>query len=264
MNSGDQPVAVRRLSGHIGAELRGIDVASGDQSALDVLHAALLEHHVVFVPDQFLGPQELLAVGRRLGEILRNPTSPKVDGFPDVTELVTRDGGSPDIWHFDTSYVPVPPKASLLSMVQTPDVGGDTLFVNLHAVYESMSPAMREFLAGLTVVYESAAKGISGHEAEHPLVRVHPETGRAALCFDPMYSTKVRPLHPEEGKAVLAFLRAYVADPNFACRYQWQPGTLAMWDNRCTLHRVANDFVGERIIHRVTLAGDGPIVAPPS
>jgi taurine dioxygenase len=146
-------------------------------------------------------------------------------------------------------------------MVKTPPVGGDTLFVNLAAVYESLSPLMRDLLAGLRVRYESAAKGVPGLEAEHPLVRVHPETGEACLCFDPMYATRVLPLHKEEGRAVLAFLRSYVTDPTFACRYHWEDGTLAMWDNRCTLHRVASDYVGERIIHRVTLAGD-PIVAP--
>jgi taurine dioxygenase len=103
-------VEVRRLSGHIGAELHGLDLTGEpSEEAVDAFHAALLEHHVVFVPGQFLGPGELLALGGRLGEILRNPTSPKVEGHPDVTELVTHDGGAPDIWHFDTSYVDVPP-----------------------------------------------------------------------------------------------------------------------------------------------------------
>jgi taurine dioxygenase len=260
----DTRLDIRRLSGHIGAELRGLDL-SGDPAdeAVDAFYAALLEYHVVFVPDQFLGPGELLALGARLGEILRNPTSPKVDGFPDVTELVTHDGGAPDIWHFDTSYVAVPPKASILSMVKTPPVGGDTLFVDLAAVYESLSPSMRDFLTGLTVRYESP-KGVPGYEAEHPLVRAHPETGRRSLCFDPMYATRVVELHKEEGRSLLAFLRAYVADPTFACRYHWEDGTIAMWDNRCTLHRVASDYEGERIIHRVTIADDGPITAPPA
>ena len=259
----DTRLDIRRLSGHIGAELHGLDLTDHpDDEAVDAFYAALLEHHVVFVPDQFLSPSELLALGTRLGEILRNPTSPKVDGYPDVTELVTRDGGAPDIWHFDTSYVAVPPKASILSMVKTPAVGGDTLFVDLAAVYESLSPSMRDFLLGLTVRYESPPKASPTLAAEHPLVRAHPETGRRSLCFDPMYATRILELHKEEGRTLLAFLRAYVADPTFACRYQWRAGALAMWDNRCTLHRVASDYEGERIIQRVTIADDGPITAP--
>jgi taurine dioxygenase len=254
------PVEVRPLTGHIGAELHGLDLAArSESSTLEALRAALLDHHVVFVPGQFLSPTDLLEIAGCFGEILRNPLSPKVDGFPDVTELVTHDGRAPDIWHFDTSYTEVPPKASLLSMIKSPAVGGDTLWISLHAVYESLSATMRDFVDGLTVVYESGSKGPSGHVAEHPLVRVHPDTSRKCLFFDPMYSTRVVELNDSEGEALLAFLRSYVTDPTFACRYRWTEGTFAMWDNQCTLHRVASDFRGERIIHRVTVAGEKPV-----
>jgi taurine dioxygenase len=260
MTAVDLPMEARPLTRHIGAELSGFDLrARFDASAYEVLRDALLRYHVIFVPEQFLGPAELLEVGARFGEILRNPLSPKVDGHPDVTELVTRDGGAPDIWHFDTSYAEVPPMASLLSMIRSPAIGGDTLWISLYAVYESLSPAMRQFVDRLTVVYESGARGPEGHVAEHPLVRIHPETGRKCLFFDPRYSTRVAELNRGEGEALLAFLRSYVADPTFACRYRWSDGTFAMWDNRCTLHRVASDFVGERIINRVTVAGDRPV-----
>ena len=256
----DGPLEVRPLTRHVGAELRGFDLGAGfDEHACATLRAALIEHGVVFVPDQFLGPADLLGVAARFGEILRNPLSPKVDGFPDVTELVTYDGRAPDIWHFDTSYAEIPPMASLLSMVKSPPVGGDTLFISTYAVYDSLSTTMRDFVERLTVVYESGARGPAGHVAEHPLVRIHPETNRKCLFFDPMYSTGVVELNGSEGDALLAFLRSYVTDPTFACRYQWADGTFAMWDNRCTLHRVASDFVGERIINRVTVAGDKPI-----
>ncbi len=256
------PLEVRPLTRHIGAELHGIDLANSfDERAFKALHAAFLEHHVVFVPGQYLGPSDLLGIASWFGEILRNPLSPKVEGFPDVTELVTHDGRAPDIWHFDTSYAEVPPMASLLSMINSPAVGGDTLWVSMHAVYESLSSPMREFVERLSVVYESGAKGPPGHVAEHPLVRIHPETRRKSLFFDPMYSTRVAELNSTEGEALLAFLRSYVTDPTFACRYHWTDGTFAMWDNRCTLHRVASDFVGERVIIRVTVAGDQPIPA---
>jgi len=255
-------IEVRPLTLHIGAELHGLDLASGlDDSAFAALHAALLEHHVVFVPEQFLGPADLLAVGAWFGVIDVNPLSPKVEGFPAVTELVTHDGRAPDIWHFDASFTAEPPMGSLLSMVQSPAVGGDTLWISGYAVYESLSPSMCAFLSGLTVAYDSSVFAPMQLVAEHPLVRVHPETGRTGLFFDPMYSTHVVELHPSESDALLAFLRSVITDPTFSCRYRWTDGAFAMWDNRCTMHRVSSDFVGERIIHRVTVAGDVPVRA---
>ena len=260
----DPPFDVRPLTGHIGAELHGLDLAGGlDDTVAEALRQALLAHNVVFAPSQFLTPTDLLEIAGRFGEILRNPTSPKVEGFPDVTELVTRDGRAPDIWHFDTSYAEIPPKLSCLSMVKSPPCGGDTLFVSAYALYESFSPSLRTFISGLTVVYDSATRSVPGHVAEHPLVHVHPESGRACLLFDPMYSARVVELTDSESQALLAFLRAAVSDPTFACRYRWSDGTFAMWDNRCSLHRVASDFVGERIIHRVTVAGAVPVRPEP-
>ena len=183
------PFEARRLTGCIGAELAGLDLlATTGEDVLVGLHTALLEFQVVFVPGQHLGPGELLDLATRLGEVYPNPLSPKAEGFPDVTELVTDDRSSraPEIWHFDTSYAENPPAASLLSMVRCPAVGGDTMWVNMYAVYESLSAPMREFLDGLTVAYDSAA--LSGRQpgrvAEHPMVRRHPETGRTSLYFD--------------------------------------------------------------------------------
>ena len=174
-----------------------------------------------------------------------------------MTELVTTDGGAPDRFHFDTSYVAVPPKISVLSMVRSPPVGGDTLWASGYAIHDSFSPPMRAFLESLHVHYDPRSAG-DPQSADHPLVAVHPETGRAALRFDTMWSRRVVELERAESEAMLAFLRGYVTDPTFSCRYRWSDGTVAMWDNRCTLHRVASDYVGERIIHRVTVAGDAP------
>jgi taurine dioxygenase len=255
---GGSGVEVERLTRHIGAELRGLDLSAGacDRSTIEVLRAALLEHHVIFVPGQHLGPEDLLAIARGFGPVLRNPLSPKVDGHPDVTELVTRDGSAPDTWHFDTSYHECPPMASLFTMVKTPPVGGDTLWLSGHAVLESLSDPMQRFLEQLSVRYRSTFGKPDRLEAVHPLVRAHPETGRKSLYFDPLYARRVPELNPTESDGVLSFLRSYVTDTTFCCRYRWSEGTFAMWDNRCTMHRVASDYVGERIVHRVTLADE--------
>ena len=251
-------VEVRRLTSHIGAELLGFDLKDFDAHTFEALHEALLEHQVVFVPGQFLGPSELLEIATWFGEIFPNPTSPKVPGHPDVTELVTYDGRSPDIMHFDTSYAEVPPNASILTMVKSPAIGGDTLWASGYALYESFTAPMREFLDRLSVRYVVSTKDGDRLVGEHPMVRVHPETNRPSLYFDSMYSKGIIELGKDESDAMLGFLRTYVKDPTYQCRYRWSEGTFAMWDNRCTLHRVASDFMGERIIQRVTVAGEAP------
>jgi taurine dioxygenase len=253
------PLEVRRLTSHIGGELIGLDLTDFDSETFETLHTALLEHQVVFVPGQFLGPQQLLDIAAWFGDIFPNPTSPKAEGFPDVTELVTYDGGSPDIVHFDTSYVEVPPTASLMSMVKSPPVGGDTLWASGYALYEALSEPMRTFVEGLQVRYVAWTKDGVQLVGEHPLVRMHPETNRPSLYFDSQWSKSVIDLNKDESDSLLAFLRSHVKDPTFQCRYHWSEGTFAMWDNRCTVHRVASDFVGERIIQRVTVAGEPPI-----
>ena len=255
-------IKTQRLAGHIGAEIAGVDLSVDvSDDAVATLRSAVLEHHVIFLRDQFLGPERLSAMGKRFGDLLVNPLAPSVAGLPEVVELVNRDGGAPDVWHFDSSFLEAPPALSLLSMVTTPSVGGDTLWMSGYAALEALAPSMREFLRDLTVVYDSAAtpQRITGYVAEHPLVAAHPETGRPALFFDPSYSTQVLELERAESDALLAFLRVHVTDPTFSCRFRWSAGTLAIWDNRCTLHRVINDFSGERAILRVTVNGDPPV-----
>jgi len=134
-------IKTQRLAGHIGAEIAGVDL-SGDVSddAVATLRSAVLEHHVIFLRDQFLGPERLRAMGKRFGDLLVNPLAPSVAGLPEVVELVNRDGGAPDVWHFDSSFLEAPPALSLLSMVTTPSVGGDTLWMSGYAALEALAP----------------------------------------------------------------------------------------------------------------------------
>ena len=230
-----------------------------DDQTCHELHGALLEHHVLFARDQHLGPHPLRTVAMRFGEIDVNPVSPKVDGYPDVTLIATKDGAAPDLWHFDASFTETPSSMSLLSMVKCPPIGGDTLWISSYHTYEALSDPMRDLLDGLTVAYDAQMVGHPGHRAEHPAVRIHPETGRKCLYFDPMYAIRLVELSKDESDALLAFLRAFINDPRFACRFRWSEGTFAMWDNRCTLHRVATDFRGAREVIRVTITGDKPV-----
>ncbi len=270
---------IKRL-GSIGAELSGtgaLDSLSAD--ALAAIREAWLEHLVVFFRDADLDPASLLRFAERLGEPMEYPFLRGLDGFPFVTEVRKRAhetvnfGG---IWHSDTTYLPEPPMATLLIARKVPPHGGDTLFANGYLAYETLSPGMKGTLDGLIGVNSSAradttrtredrmrenAKDDVAKEylAEHPIVRTHPETGRKALYVSPAHTVRVKDMTEEESAPLLSFLFAHQMRPEFTCRFAWNEGALALWDNRCALHNPVNDYHGhERLMHRVTLRGDRP------
>jgi len=270
---------VRPLTGAIGAEIFGVDLGADlDDTTIAAIRRALLDHCVVFFRDQDITDDQQVRFATRFSGVQRAVFGNTSDVAPDLTviDMLTPKGSGTDVWHADSTFMPAPPFGAVLRAVQIPEVGGDTCFASMYAAYDALSPSMQQQLDGLTAVHSTAhvmelvrrldnAKVPTSSEDlpthVHPVVRVHPETGRAGLFFDPMYSTRVIELHPSESDAVLAFLRSAITDPTFACRYRWANGTFAMWDNRCTMHRVSSDFLGERIIQRVTVAGDVPVRA---
>jgi taurine dioxygenase len=179
------------------------------------------------------------------------------------------------IWHSDTTYLERPPMASMLYAIEIPPYGGDTLFASQYLAYETLSDAYRKMLEGLTGISSSLkadasrtredrlrAAGVE-HKAliaEHPVVRTHPETGRKALYVNVGHTTHFKGLTEDESRPLLVFLFQHQVRPEFTCRFRWEPGSLAFWDNRCTQHNPVNDYQGfRRIMHRVTLAGDRPV-----
>jgi taurine dioxygenase len=178
------------------------------------------------------------------------------------------------IWHSDTTYLARPPMASMLYAVEIPPYGGDTLFANQYLAYETLSEGYRKLIDGLVGVSSSLkadasrtredrlrAAGVE-HKAliaEHPVVRTHPETGRRALFVNVGHTTHFRGLTEEESRPLLAYLFQHQVRPEFTCRFRWEPGSLAFWDNRSAQHNPVNDYHGfRRVMHRVTLAGDAP------
>ncbi|HEX7095372.1 MAG TPA: TauD/TfdA family dioxygenase, partial [Acidimicrobiales bacterium] len=249
---------IRKLAGALGAEVRGIDLATPlTDEQFDAIRAALLEHLVLFFPDQRLTPEQHRDFASRWGEMEIHPYLDKVDGYPEVVVLR---GAIADVWHTDVTFSERPPVMSILHMVSAPPFGGDTMWSNQYAAYEALSPALRELLDGLTAIHTARTYGKPEHCAEHPAVRVHPETGRRCLYVNGQFTERFPQLSRDESDMLLRFLVEFMAQPRFTVRRAWQTGTVAMWDNRCTQHMVVNDIDAntERVINRVTILGDKP------
>ncbi|GAN77197.1 TauD/TfdA dioxygenase family protein [Acidisphaera rubrifaciens] len=274
-------LTVRPIAGAIGAEIDGLDLARGlpDAAARAALRAAWLRHQVIVLRDQHLDPAAFLAFARTLGEPVEYPFVRGIDGFPEiiaVTKLEHETTNFGGIWHADTTYLPRPPMATMLIAREVPPAGGDTLFASQYAAYEALSPGLRATLDGLRAVSSSAKADVSRTredrmrssgqsdapaelQAEHPVVRTHPETGRRALYVNVAHTLRFAGWTEAESAPLLAFLHQHQVRPEFTCRVSWRPGTIALWDNRCTLHNPVNDYHGyRRVMHRVTLAGDVP------
>ena len=263
----------------IGAEITGVDLRTvGDEKVAEI-RAAWLEHSVVFFRDQPLEPEAFLAFARRIGEPVEYPFVKGIDGFPEiiaVTKLPHETVNFGGIWHSDTVYLERPPMASMLVARDVPPVGGDTMFASMYAAYEALSPGMQRMLDGLYAVNTSAMADVSktredrrrddGTEAddkeyvaEHPVVRTHPETGRKALYVNIAHTQRFVDMTEDESRPLLQFLFEHSVRPEFTCRFQWQVGSIALWDNRCAMHNPINDYDGYlRAMHRITLAGDVP------
>ncbi len=275
---------VRPTSGHLGAEVHGIDLAAplADETVA-ALRAALLRWKVLFFRDQQIGPAEQVAFGRRFGEVTpAHPTLPAA--IPDHPEVLVLDsaesqalGGTEiaSLWHTDVTFVPNPPMAAILRGVEIPEYGGDTQWLNLAVAYERLSQPIKDMIDGLHAVHENrinVKRGELASEYErrfrsqdirsvHPLVRVHPETGERILYVNPNFTSHVVELSRQESRHLLAMLYEHMTDHEFTTRFRWQPGSVAFWDNRATAHVVPTDVPPEmrRIVHRITLAGDVPV-----
>jgi taurine dioxygenase len=270
---------VTPLAGALGAEITGVDLA-GDlaDEVVAEIRRIWLEHLVVFFRDQTLGPDEFLVFARTLGEPVEYPFVRGIDEFPEiiaVTKLPHETVNFGGIWHSDTVYLPQPPMATMLIAREVPPTGGDTMWANMYAAFESLSPGMQQLLEGLTAVNSSAMADVSktredrirddGHGAEreylaeHPVVRTHPETGRKALYVNPAHTARFAGMTDEESRPLLEYLFQHSIRPENTCRFRWQAGSIALWDNRCTMHNPINDYHGHtRRMHRISLAGDDP------
>jgi taurine dioxygenase len=277
-----QCIRVSPIAGALGAEVAGVDLARElDHETLAEIRRAWLEHLVVFFRDQPLSAEQFLAFARCIGAIDRYPFVPGIESHPEiiaVTKLPHETVNFGGIWHSDTTYLEEPPMATLLLAREIPPQGGDTLYANMYSVYEALSPALRKWLEERRAVNSSALADVSktredrirdatasddasrNYEALHPVVRTHPETGRKALFVNVAHTARFEGMSEDESRPLLQFLFQHLSKPEFTCRFRWEVGSLALWDNRCAQHNPVNDYHGwKRVMHRITLKGDRPV-----
>jgi taurine dioxygenase len=273
-------IEVRRIAGALGAEIHGVDLARPlDDETVAALRRAFLENLVVFFRDQDLTLEQFMALARRFGRPIEYPFVKGLEGYPEIIEVAKLEhetvnfGG---IWHSDTTYLETPPMGTMLLAREVPQVGGDTLFANMHLAYETLSDGLRRTLDGLRAVNSSARADVTRtredrirsspaeranrvFEAEHPVVRTHPETGRKALYVNVAHTVRFAGWTEAESAPLLDFLCRHQTRPELTCRFHWEKASLAFWDNRAAQHNPINDYHGHRrIMHRITLAGDRP------
>ena len=273
-------ITIRPIAGVIGAEISGVDLSRLGDDLIREIRAAWLEHLVVFFREQPLSKDDFLAFAEAIGEPGLYPFLPSLENFPEIIEVkkleseTTNFGG---IWHSDTVYLDEPPMASMLLAREVPPFGGDTEWASMYAAYEALSDNLKAFLGSLNAVHSSALADVSKtredrlveagdddmasqvFESVHPVVRTHPETGRKALYVNVAHTVKFEGMTEKESRPLLEYLFAHQTRAEFTCRFRWEVGSIALWDNRCAMHNPINDYHGyRRVMHRITLRGDVP------
>lgn len=269
-------IEMRPLTAAIGAEIHGVDLTDTlDDETVTAIRAALLEHLVVFFRDQHITDEQHVDFALRFGPLSVSPLVTKYQETPVVTVLdqVSPKGEGADEWHSDNTFMAHPPMGSILRAVELPAVGGDTCFANMYAAYEGLSAPMRELVDKLRAVHDITKpmrKAIAAGHAkfdlttmqercppvEHPVVVTHPETGRRGLFVNRNSTTHLVGLGERENDVLLPFLFDHVRSPEYQCRFHWEEGSMAFWDNRCVQHYAVADYTERRVMHRVTI--DGP------
>ncbi|OXM53977.1 taurine dioxygenase [Amycolatopsis thailandensis] len=251
---------VRPVTGALGAEVRGVALADIDDALFERIYGLLLEHLVLFFPgENDLTPADHKAFGRRFGNLEVHRFLPKLAGHDEIVVLDSDLGAKADVWHTDVTFAQSPPVASILQIVRSPEVGGDTMWSNQYLAYEALSEPIRELADGLTAIHVfEHPDGSFRSEAEHPVVRIHPGTGKRSLYVNRMFTRRVPQLTPDESAVLLAHLFAVSESPQRVCRYRWTEGAVAVWDNRATQHYAVNDYAERRVGRRVTVLGDEP------
>ncbi len=269
------------LAGALGVELRGIDLSRPpDEDTSEAVREAFYGNNVVLFRGQSLSPAEQVGFTARFGAVEQHPLRSRrgVDGFPEVLVLENRPGrpgARNDFWHTDISFAERPPGTSVLQALIVPEGHGDTMFCNMYAAYEELSPGLRRMLDGLTAVHtadalvrrnsEEASDGRPIAEAPepvaHPVVRTHPETGRKALYINPYFISHFAAMTVAESRPLIDYLSARASRPENVYRHRWREGDVLMWDNRCTMHYAVRDYVDtmKRLMHRTTAAGERPV-----
>lgn len=267
---------VRPLSPLIGAELHGVDLAQPlGEDVVAAVRAALNRHHVVFFRDQELSPTAQADFARQFGVVTEgHPVIPAISENAEVLAIDSREDRA-SWWHTDVTFLDTPPFGSILYMLEAPEVGGDTMWASLQDAYDGLAEPVRRLCDELVAIHfdpwfaatvdERGGYDWNGERHErllpalHPVVRTHPENGRNGLFVNQQFTQTILGLSKNESNGILEMLYRHCQQPEFTCRFRWEAGSVAFWDNRATLHYALDDYgQAARFAHRVTLRGDRP------
>jgi taurine dioxygenase len=274
------PFEVERMGARLGAEIRGVDLTKPwDAATFKAFEAALIEHKIVYLREQHLTTAQHVAMSRAFGELEIHPMRPQGE-FPEILVLDNHKDNpvlSTDVWHSDTTFRKCPTKYTILRCQIMPKVGGDTLWANMEAAYEGLSPTFRRMIDGMRAVHDFQNFRVLFKKTEedqaklkrmeelfpnpsHPVVRTHPVTGGKCIFVNPQFTLRIEGLEPDESRAILGVLFEQARVPEYQFRLRWEPGTIVFWDNRATQHYAANDYYPERRrMERTAVIGDEPV-----
>jgi taurine dioxygenase len=283
---GYEQIEVRPISGVLGAEIFGPDLAKPlDRRVFEEIHQALLDYGVIFLRSQHLSHEDQLQFCRHFGPLDIHPIAVGMEEYPEIIRVHKPAGESASFgvgWHTDNSFFERPSMATCLYAHEVPPFGGDTLFASMERAYDALSDTLKGWLDSAVAVHSASraydpkntgdakyqgkaainytySDAIS-NEVEHPVLRTHPETGRKSLYVNAMFTQQILGLHEAESEALLRLLFEHCVRPEFSCRFRWESGSLALWDNRCVQHYALDDYREyERLLYRVTISGDRPI-----
>ena len=281
--TGYRHITVDRLAGAGGGVISGVDLSQNpSDEVIAEIRGALIKNLVIFFRDQSLTEDNLMAFGRRFGDLLVHPNLIRTGSHPEVVNILKEPDATQVVgedWHADTTCLATPPMGGILYALETPTRGGDTMFANQYLAYEALSDGMKELLGGLRAVHnDTRVAGPKSHlgkgrsvgvrvddewqvtENVHPVVRTHPESGRKSLFVNISYTRRFEGMTEEESAPLLYYLFAHAARPEFTFRFRWAPGSITFWDNRCINHIAVNDYHGyRRDMRRVQVVGDRPV-----
>jgi len=275
-------IDIRPIAGALGAEIGGVDIADEfDDAVIAEIRQALNEHGVIFFRDQDFDAEQHKAFARRFGEIFIHPNYRGMQADNELV-MIRREPGDKHIvgedWHADTTMMEEPPMGAILYAIEVPPYGGDTMFASQYLAYETLSDGMKRLLKGLRAIHTDrlVAGPQAGRNAYrstkvredsdwretvnlHPVVRTHPETGRKLLNVNAAYTVGFEGMIEAESRPLLDYLLAHGHRPEFTCRFRWENGSVAFWDNRAVKHLAVNDAGPHlRLMRRVQVAGDKP------
>jgi taurine dioxygenase len=282
-------IEVTPIAGALGAEIGGVDLSAlPDDATFDEIRQAFHEYLVIFFRNQTMTPEQHRDFGRRFGELDIHPFAAGLDDFPEVMPVIKEAGDNTSnfggTWHTDVTFYEKPALGSILYALDVPKSGGDTMFANMYMAYDALSDGMKLMLDGMTAMHDASRSygatnsraaerlkknsgsmkirtGIDAtRQVEHPVIRTHPATGRKGLFVNANFTHNFKGWTEAESEPLLQYLYDHAVRPEFTCRFRWQPGSVAFWDNRCTQHFALNDYAGHRReMHRVTVIGERPV-----